>query len=261
MNRISNIKREQNSVALISCIREPQIDSASLFSLDWKEPSVFRFGIVTPTREYQLLQDLTNNKLNNKFFSDSIYGYENSFAFFDKKDFVMFSYSKGIDVLKESEESFSWINPSQYSTWTQCYLENEHEPKLKIGLSSIMKRFKKFATLRPGWDSYDGKAVSWTTISRAITFFSKVLLSNQNTIPVPFVAPLSDGGIQFEWKTCYRELVNTIPADENQPFEFLKIDRLENDREEEGKVFNVQEMAALITEWLLQNSYDRSRIY
>ncbi len=106
-----------------------------------------------------------------------------------------------------------------------------------------------------GWDSYDAKPIRWSTITRATEFFSKVLyvVSNENKdIVPPFIAPLSDGGIQFEWNTCYKELTHSIPEKEGEPLEYLKVDKISGEeKEKEGVVSSIDDMVDILIEWLL----------
>lgn len=128
--------------------------------------------------------------------------------------------------------------------------------KIPIGLIPVVQRLKKFAELKQNWDSYGAKPIEWSTISRAIDFFSKVLFQNilesKNNLPIPFVAPLSDGGIQFEWRNCFKELVIVLPNRQEKGVVYLKVEhQLFGEKEEEGKLFNTDEAVPLILEWLI----------
>lgn len=85
-----------------------------------------------------------------------------------------------------------------------------HQIKHTIFKGSIEEKFDtafnklgQFAKLKENWDSYASNAIDKNCISRAIDIL-KYLISLQDQFnfetPLPFVAPLSNGGIQFEWE-------------------------------------------------------------
>lgn len=124
-----------------------------------------------------------------------------------------------------------------------------------IGSSSTVKKLKQFALLKKGWDSYDADEIEWSTISVAVNFYSGVLLraegKNKKALPIPFVSPISDGGIQFEWMTHYKELIIEIGKDKTQEFEYLKVEKtLDGEKEEEDKVLTINDAIQMVIDWL-----------
>jgi hypothetical protein len=62
----------------------------------------------------------------------------------------------------------------------------------------MLERIEKFATLAPGWDSYDGEAISRETIEAA-----KKVVPLLESISKEYwsVFPCGDGSVQFESST------------------------------------------------------------
>ncbi len=139
------------------------------------------------------------------------------------------------------------------NTRTQNLIEPVNIEKAKIGLHQIMHRLRKFADLEDGWDTYDAKPIERKTINRAIEFFCSLLYKNNyKTLPIPFVTPLNDGGIHFEWKTCFKEFHHTIPENELDPYTFYKLERIAIDKavEEEKETYDINEIVNIISNWL-----------
>ena len=83
------------------------------------------------------------------------------------------------------------------------------------GFGEVFKRIGHFARLEPNWDSYDSPSIEKECIGRGISFLKKLFQWREEIglrIPAPFVAPLSDGGIQFEWEKGTRYLeISIVP--------------------------------------------------
>lgn len=74
---------------------------------------------------------------------------------------------------------------------------------IRIAAINVVKKCAEFLRLEPDWDSYGGKPVNLTTVQAAIAFLVRVVgrfggSLGAKAIPL-HVAPLSNGGIQYEW--------------------------------------------------------------
>ena len=113
-----------------------------------------------------------------------------------------------------------------------------------------VNHIKGFASLGDNWDSYGAEAIKWSTIIKAIDFFS-ILVSKLPNAPVPFVAPACDGEIHFEWEMCAKALKHTIPEGENDPFEYLLIDKTSGRVERTyDRALNMDKMLDIAVRWM-----------
>ncbi|MEW6008168.1 MAG: hypothetical protein AB1629_00850 [Candidatus Omnitrophota bacterium] len=175
--------------------------------------------------------------------------------FIDKKgldEITIFSSSSSPEIIE--------LNPvplAVSTTWTGNFIETEVSNRVELGLRTIIERLKKFAELDPNWDSYDAESIEWDTISRAIDFFTRVVVmltkENKRNSPVPFVAPVSDGSIQFEWRTFYKELIITIPKQVGDKLGYYKAEKdiVFGEVEESGNTSNIEDVIELAKDWLL----------
>jgi hypothetical protein len=76
----------------------------------------------------------------------------------------------------------------------------------------------RLATLPENWDSYGSPSVRTEILNNAEHFLNNL---DVEKIPPPFVAPVSGGGIQFEWSNGDREL--EVEFIELHVFGYLKI--------------------------------------
>lgn len=227
-------------------------------SLSLKSMATLSYGqsaVETPTQNYQNIHERTNEK-NNIYNFISFKGDHNRFFTCMDKRGKWAIYSFGSSNNYVDERDYQLLYEASSSTWTGNIAQNKTIFKMQQGSRQIVNRLKKFATLEAGWDSYGAKPIEWFTIARAIDFFYKVLsvLENERkkVVPVPFIAPRSDGGIQFEWSTCYKELIHSIPEGKKEPLEYLKIDMPSGEeKEEEGEVSSINDLVSIVTDWLL----------
>jgi hypothetical protein len=254
MNKIVELKVLDDSVDS-SKYEGVRGDTASFWSAGRRELLCHPLTVEISTQNFQLTQQRTNENINTYLFINAIYDENYSFTWMDKRGKMGLSFSKLSNKIVEGED-FQTLHEGSASTWTENFAEIKIISKLQLGSNSIIKRLRKFSTLKAGWDSYNAKPIEWLTISRAINFFYNVLYvmesKNKDVIPLPFVAPRSDGGIEFEWNTCYKELIIFIPEDEKQFIEYLKVDKTEDEeKEEEEETSNIEDLTNIVTDWLL----------
>jgi hypothetical protein len=120
---------------------------------------------------------------------------------------------------------------------------------IKVITGDTVGRLKEFAELKPDWDSYGADPIQWSTIGRAIDFFTQVI-DVAPLVPLPFVAPSPDGSIFFEWESCSRSIKNYIPSSPQELIEFLLVDKSSGriDRTA-GKADTLGVMVNIIREW------------
>ena len=155
----------------------------------------------------------------------------------------------------ETETLFSVIQVRNLHSSTKNYYGTEEINKIQLGSSAITNKLTKFSSLKRGWDSYNAVPMKWPTIIKAMDFFSNILFvaekENKKNVLAPFIAPLADGGIQFEWRTCYKELTIIIP-EEGMEIEYLKIEKTEDgEKEESNSTFIINDIIEMVTDWLV----------
>lgn len=229
-------------------------DTSSFWQVERSELLYHPLAVEIPTQNFQPPQDRTNENINIYLLIKLIYEGNYSFTRMDKRGKRGLSFSESSNNFVDRID-FQSLHEGSTSTWTENFAEIKTISKLQLGSNSIIARLRKFASLEEGWDSYDAKPIEWLTITRAIELFSKVLyvVSNENKdIVLPFIAPLSDGGIQFEWNTCYKGLIHSIPEKKEEPLEYLKVDKISGEeKEKEGVVSSIDDMVDIVIEWLL----------
>ncbi len=254
MDRVLELQKKDSSV--ISVWRDVKdANSATLLSTENIVVSPYYLSGETPSWEFLPHEARANENINTVIFMDSIYKENYLFSVMSKRELTGFSFSKISDRFIP-ETSFQSLRGEISSTWTENFAETEFASKFQAGLSRVIERLIKFSTLKIGWDSYSAGPIKWLTVSRSIDFLSKILYiaqrENKKIIPIPFVAPVNDGSIQFEWKTCYRELIHSIPQNDNDYIEYLKIEKSSlGEREEEGFVPNIDNLVEIVSHWLL----------
>lgn len=182
--------------------------------------------------------------------------------------FIAFIHNNGISI---QEDCFKLDTVSQkllqfdvsYNSGIVNYAEYGITDKLRIGLQAIIKKIYGFKDLKSGWDTYQAKVINVKTIVNAIDIISKIISSiNLNdiiNIPIPFVAPLSNGGILFEWSTLYREIEFSIPEKSNKPFQYL-ITVKHPFYEKEDEVYSSEELVNIVINWLYNKNEKKEYI-
>ena len=85
------------------------------------------------------------------------------------------------------------------------------------------KKFNEITELKSNWDGYDGKVIDKDAISFAKEYLGSIILFVKTLNlkhELPFIAPTSEGGIQFEWDVGDKHL--EIEFDNKNSFKILK---------------------------------------
>jgi hypothetical protein len=98
-------------------------------------------------------------------------------------------------------------------------VEVQGEPLEKLQLTSnvppwlpgVVDQLQELSHLPPNWDSYGGQPVKARSLRKALVVLSMVM--GENSEP-PWIVPLPDGGIQFEWHRPELELEITINGED-----------------------------------------------
>lgn len=102
----------------------------------------------------------------------------------------------------------------------------------------LSDRLNRLATLPQNWDSYGAAPISPEAIQTARGILRSVFALGGTSIPLPFVAPSPDGGIELEWKTTSnKELMLEIPPMEGWiGFLLVELNDSGDEQETEGKI-------------------------
>jgi hypothetical protein len=138
-------------------------------------------------------------------------------------------------------EPTEWI-PVEDPTSDEKLLKATTEPawllKAKYDLNQL-------ATLPENWDSYGSPSVRTEILNNAEHFLNNL---DVEKIPPPFVAPVSGGGIQFEWSNQDRDL--EVEFVEPHIFGYLKV--VKDQPVEEGEhSANDYNSARQLLRWLM----------
>ncbi len=129
-----------------------------------------------------------------------------------------------------------------------------------ISNTNAFQRLKHLITLQDNWDGYGATGFSRQHIQKALDLFA-VIQSYFNAHSLsfsrlsPFIAPCSDGAILFKWcgkRFPDRQLEIFVPANLEQPFEYLKSDC---DSDEDGNFIDVG-FAVHLLEWLMETEVE-----
>ncbi len=105
-----------------------------------------------------------------------------------------------------------------------CSIDQQHQIITTEAFPEGTRRLNEFARLPSGWDTYDATPIAATAIHEARQLLAAVArrCANQTDRATPFfLAPLSYGGIQIEWRRPNKEIEVEIGPDGR--FGYLRI--------------------------------------
>ncbi|MHA1253660.1 MAG: hypothetical protein ACTSRP_27080 [Candidatus Helarchaeota archaeon] len=145
-------------------------------------------------------------------------------------------------MLVHSSGKDDWIP----STWTnpQIFINEEF---YRISINNLMGLFY----LPENWDSYEGKRISFNTITRGIELLGEVFKTMDEInkyIFCPFIAPCPDGSVQLEWEFNEKELEIIIPSLSDDSLRYLLV---KGEEFFEGEINSYIEVKECI-EWLFK---------
>lgn len=108
-------------------------------------------------------------------------------------------------------------------------LEEEHLKRLR----AVFDKISSFRYLPQGWDSYGGPPIDQVTTTAAQKVIKLLWQSLSTSLPEPFAAPCSDGGILLEWELPTTEVSVTVGPG-GKPFEYLIARKETDDITDEG---------------------------
>lgn len=97
-------------------------------------------------------------------------------------------------------------------------------------LKKSLEKLEEFKTLKPNWDSYGAKSINFDLISKTRDLLNSI---NMVDVPEPFLAPVSDGGVNIEWDTPNRYLSVKVRS---EGVRFFGVKRDEDEKKEKGLV-------------------------
>ncbi len=94
--------------------------------------------------------------------------------------------------------------------------------RYKLYSNKVIKKLINFSKLEENWDSNKASKINWIAITNAIEFLMKVIKYFPDS-PIPFIAPVPDGRIHFEWQRLSNELHHLIPNDNSDCYIYRMI--------------------------------------
>jgi len=156
-----------------------------------------------------------------------------------------------LSLLGKPSEPYWVYVPSD--DWTSATWERPEGETFTQQFSNALSQLQSAHGLRPNWDSYGAMNPSTIVISRSFIllwnlygYFTKL----GESLPEPFVAPVPDGRIQFEWEAGNIEFEVTI--DEQGKMEYLLSECNGKDRFAEGIVETERELGNILLSKLLR---------
>lgn len=238
-NAVLNQAEDITDIGILESFLENRVGGWCLYSTP----------VGTSSTPFQASQGLTNDKSDNVVFlaraTESGYAW---FVFNEEKT------TKGVftsvyNHIEEVTDPYTLIAEHTLD-WSDSILELKSIETFESVSRETVNHIKGFALLDDNWDSYGAEAIKWSTIIKAINFFS-ILVSRFPNAPVPFVAPACDGEIHFEWEMCSKALKHSIPVGENDLFEYLLIDKTSGRVERTyERALNMDKMLDIAVRWM-----------
>jgi hypothetical protein len=113
----------------------------------------------------------------------------------------------------------------------------------------VFKRIEQITELKANWDSFNSHPISQNCLSIMLRLLLNIMewrkALNLN-VPVPFVVPTADGGLQFEWNDKFKYLeIASLP--DSADYEFLAKEKApEGEIELEGVLKSDDEIKELL---------------
>ncbi len=151
-------------------------------------------------------------------------------------------------------DDLTWISPREAfpPQWT---IEERYD--------QIFNRVGQLITLPKNWDSYGGNVINEDCVGRAVEILKHLIDLRDRTgisLPVPFVAPLSSGGIQIEWEEGERYLELTL-VPEASDIEYFAGDRTSvGELSLEGSMKSVKNFEELLFWFIRGEAEDLGRL-
>lgn len=203
----------------------------------------------TSSTPFQTPLRRTNDTIDNLILLDWPGKVVHVWALLREKSIEKVAFPSDYDRPKEVTDFYTVI-AEHPPNWSDDILEPGLVEKLRLVSSETVNRIKGFASLGDNWDSYGAKTIEWSTIIKAIDYFSSLVFRFPDA-PLPFVAPARNGDIHFEWGKCSKVLKHSVPEDENDPFEYLLIDKTSGKVERKhGRALNMEAMLDIAAYWM-----------
>lgn len=126
------------------------------------------------------------------------------------------------------------------------------------GFEEVFERIGHFVKLEANWDHYGAKSIDENCVDQAFSILNQLLEWRERAeseMPVPFVAPLPTGGIQFEWDKGKRFLEISI-APETRAVYFFAMDKIDDGEISiEGSIRSEEELQQLLA-WFIRGTVE-----
>lgn len=153
------------------------------------------------------------------------------------------AYRAGADQMDgfSNRETRPAFEPQLWRTGRQCQKQYYSRGKwftiqwLDLGqplpswFDAVMQGLVDLLTLTPGWNSYDAVAIDPDLVAQAVEMSNDLL---PESCDVPAVIPLSNGGLQLEWRRDGASLEIVFDRDE-RPYFYYRDEQSGNELEQE----------------------------
>jgi hypothetical protein len=115
-------------------------------------------------------------------------------------------------------------------------------------IQTVLDHLIEFARLAPDWDSYGAEPISSHAIglaSRLLLDIDRQIIALAGAYPPPFAAPLSDGGVQLEWKNKHARIGVQVAPDGTLGYLLVEEEKA-NRRSQEGHAVSWSDVEHLV---------------
>lgn len=144
------------------------------------------------------------------------------------KDIENINFNKQLTFFEKLTER-TWNPKSSWAStdstnWTPMSWNSPSSDVFAQRFSGSLTKLLGMRELTTNWDSYGSVPPSQITVAHSIQLLANLFKHFQNmneNLPEPFVAPVPDGRIQFEWENNKNELEVCIDDDGNMEYLFF----------------------------------------
>jgi len=127
----------------------------------------------------------------------------------------------------------------------------------------IFNKIGQLINLPKDWDSYGGNVINEDCIGHAVEILKHLIELRDRTgisLPVPFVAPLSSGGIQIEWEERERYLELSLVPDASNIEYFASDITSVGELSLEGSIKSIRNLEGLLLWFIRGEAEDLGRV-
>jgi hypothetical protein len=144
------------------------------------------------------------------------------------------------------------INPQNdfepFKEFPAFHIDSKSHPEEE----KIIKKILLYKNLKKNWDGQGALPLPWESILNSMELFKETMAVIKNNVSIPYVSPLANGQIEFEWIGFYKELIFSVSQEDSKKIEFLTIEKKNNEEIEKEGVMYKNDFLELVIGWFLK---------